>query len=227
MGTLLDWFRSRREQKIINQIKEHAKKTYNCVVLFKDALTEFFKDDMKGAKKIIKRVNQVENECDVLRRAIMDTLTRGELAPQVRNDLAHLIGRLDNVANSANASARRLGIITPQPLEIVYDALLEMVDKTILCAEVLRDAIEIEISGAIEEVNDSIIRINRIEHEIDQLHYNVLEKLTNTESTKEISHFMALNIYELIENIEQISDYCEATADFVKIINLRVAEKNP
>ncbi len=225
MGTLLDWFRSRREQKIINQIKEHAKKAYNCVVLFKDALTSFFAEDMAGAKKMIKRVNQVENECDNLRREIMNALTRGELAPQVRNDLAHLIGRLDNVANSANASARRLGIIQPQPLKIIYDPLLEMVDKTILCAEVLRDTIEIEMKGALEEVNDSITRINKIEHEVDHLHYNVLEKLTNTEDYKDISPFMALNIYELIENIEQISDYCEATADFVKIINLRVAGK--
>ncbi|MHA1131852.1 MAG: DUF47 domain-containing protein [Candidatus Helarchaeota archaeon] len=224
MGTLLDWFRSRRERKIINQIKEHAKKSYSCVVLFKDALLQFFRDDLGGAKKTIKKVNQVENECDNLRRAIMNALTKGELAPQVRNDLAHLIGRLDNVANSTNASARRLGILQPHLLDSVHDTIIEMVDKTILCAEVLRNAIEIEITGAFEEVDKSITRINRIEHEIDHLHYNVLEQLIQHDN-KDISPFIAINIYELIESIEQISDYCEETADFVKIINLRAAGK--
>ncbi|MHA1650878.1 MAG: DUF47 domain-containing protein, partial [Candidatus Helarchaeota archaeon] len=197
---------------------------YNCVVQFKEALLLFFKNDMKGTKSAIKKVNQIENECDNLRREIMNSLTQGELSPQVRNDLAHLINRLDNVANSANAAARRLGILHPNLLNQIYDLLMEMIDKTILCAEILRDAIEIEIEGAIEEVDKSITKINRIEHEVDHIHYKILEELTKLEY-KDLSPFIALNIYELIESIEQISDYCEHTADFVKIINLRAASK--
>ncbi len=163
MGTLLEWFRGRREAKIISRIKEHAKKAYNCVVLFNEALSNFYQGDAKATQASIKKVNQIENECDQIRREIMTSLTKGELSPQVRNDLAHLVGRLDNIANSANAAARRLSILKPNTVTNQISELLQkMVDKTLSCAEVLRDTIEIEIEGTIEEVDSSITRINKL-----------------------------------------------------------------
>ena len=224
MGTLKEWFRTRREIKIINRIKDHSKKAYQCVTVFKDALLLFFSDDAKGMKNAVKRVNDIENECDNIRREIMHSLTRGELSPQVRNDLAHLIGRLDDVANSTNAAARHLAILPAGSLREIKDLLIEMVDITISCAEVLRDTIEIEIEGAIEEVDKSIAKINKLEHEVDQIHYKVLEQLNKSEY-KDLSPFVALGIYELISCTEQISDNCEATGDFVKMINLRASGK--
>jgi predicted phosphate transport protein (TIGR00153 family) len=224
MGTLLEYFRGRRERKIISKIKEHAKKAYHCVVLFNEALNSFYTGDLKATSSSIKRVNQVENECDKIRRSIMRSLTRGELSSQVRNDLAHLVGRLDNVANSANAAARRLSILKPNPIMDEISALLrKMVDKTLVCAEVLRDTIEIEIEGAIEKVDKSLTRINKLEHEVDRIHYELLSQLNQVES-RHLSPFVAYNIFDLIENTEQISDYCEETADFVKIINLRAGK---
>ncbi|NVM52116.1 MAG: DUF47 family protein [Candidatus Helarchaeota archaeon] len=224
MGTLLEWFRTRREVKIIRRIKEDGKKVYNCVVQFKDALSLFLKKDMKGAKNAIQKVSNIENECDDLKRELLTELTKGELSPQVRNDLAHLISHLDQVANSANAGARRLGVLKPEHIEPIADMLLEMVDKSIEGAEVLRDTIEIEIEGKTEDVDASITRINYLEHEVDQIHYRILQKL-NQLDYKEFSPFVALTMYQLIGAIEQISDACEATADFVKIINLQAARQ--
>jgi uncharacterized protein len=225
MGSLLEWFRSRREAKVIRTIKEHAKKSYNCVVQFKDALSLFFADDLKGAMSSIHKVSQIEHECDELRRQVLYELAKGELSPKVRNDLAHLIGRLDNVANAANAAARRLAILKPEFAQKISDLILEMIDKSILGAEVLRNTIDIEIEGATEEVDSSVLKINQLEHEVDQVHYKLLQEL-NQPAYNTIPPFVALNIYELIENIERISDSCENTADFVKIINLEAVSKD-
>ncbi|MHA1264006.1 MAG: DUF47 domain-containing protein [Candidatus Helarchaeota archaeon] len=224
MGTLLEWFRTRREAKIIRGIKEHAKKAYNCVVEFKEALTLFLNNDVKGAQQSAKKVNQIENECDNIRRELTSELTKGELSSQVRNDMAHLINRLDYVANSANAAARRLIILKPENLQPIADDLLEMVDKSIEGAEILRDTIELEIEGSTEDVDASVAKINFIEHQVDQIHYKILETLNHLDH-KDLSPFVALTIYELIENVEQISDSCESTADFVKIINLQAVRK--
>ncbi len=225
MGTLTDWFRTRRESGIIKMIKEHAKKAYNCVVQFKDAIILFFEGNMAEAQNSIKKVSQIEHECDNIRREVLKALTKGELAPEIRNDMAHLINRLDNVANSANAAARHLAILYPDPIRDIYEILLEMVDKSILCAEVLRDTIEIEIERSTEDIDASITKINRIEHEVDEIHYKILDKLNHLE-TKDLSVFVALNIYELIESTEGISDACEHTAEYVKLINIRAASKS-
>ncbi|MFX1294247.1 MAG: DUF47 domain-containing protein [Promethearchaeota archaeon] len=225
MGTLLGWFRGRRVSKVISRIKEHAKKAYNCVVQFKNALILFFSEDIKGTQSSIKKVSNIEHECDNLRREIMNSLTKGELSSQIRNDLAHLINHLDNVANSSNSAARNLAILKSEYLRGIQDNLMEMIDKSILCAEILRDTIEIELEGTIEDVDKSISKINKIEHEVDELHYIILKQLQEIEF-KYSSAFIALNVHELIECIEGISDACEATADFVKIINLRAVSKN-
>ena len=95
MGTLLEWFRTRREAKIIRRVKEHGKKVYNCVVQFREALSLFLNNDMKAAKSAIKKVSQIENECDDIKREMLVELAKGELSPQVRNDLAHIIIQLD------------------------------------------------------------------------------------------------------------------------------------
>ena len=225
MGSLLEWFRNRREAKVIRTIKEHAKKAYNCVVQFKDSLNLFFEGDLKGAMSSIQKVSQIEHECDDLRRQVLYELAKGEISPKVRNDLAHLIGRLDNVANAANAAARRLSILKPEFAGKIKDLILEMIDKSIMGAETLRNTIEIEIEGATEEVDSSVLKINQLEHEVDQVHYRLLQEL-NQPAYNQTPPFVALNIYELIENIERISDSCENTADFVKIINLEAVSKD-
>ncbi len=225
MGTLLEWFRTRREAKIIRRVKEDAKKVYNCVTQFREALSLFLDGDMKAATKAIKKVSQIENECDNIKREVLTELTKGELSPQVRNDLAHLINRLDQVANSANAGARRLVVLKPEHIKPIADSLLEMVDKSIEGAEVLRDAIEIEIEGQTEKVDASITKINYLEHQVDQIHYKILKQLNDLDA-KDISPFVALTIYQLIGAIEQIADACEGTADFVKIINLQATGRS-
>lgn len=225
MGTLLEWFRTRREAKIIRRVKEHGKKVYNCVVQFREALSLFLNNDMKAAKSAIKKVSQIENECDDIKREMLVELAKGELSPQVRNDLAHLINRLDQVANSANAAARRLRVLKPDYLQPIAEMLLEMVDKSIESAEILRDAIEIEIEGRTEDVDASVTKINYLEHQVDQIHLRILQKLNELDA-KDVSPFVALTMYQLIAAIEQISDACEGTADFVKIINLQAAGRS-
>lgn len=225
MGTLLEWFRNRREAKVIRWIKEDAKKVYNCVTQFKDALMLFFENDLQAASVSIQKVSKIEHEADDLRRKVLFDLAIGELSPKVRNDLAHLIGRLDNVANAANAAARHLAILKPETFPKINDLIIDMVDKSILTAEILRDTIENELEGATEAVDASVLKINQMEHEVDLIHYKILEEL-NKDDYKDISPFIALNIYEFIENMEDISDSCENTADFVKIINLEAVSKD-
>jgi len=225
MGTLLEWFRNRREAKVIRWIKEDAKKVYDCITQFKDALMLFFESDLKSASVSIQKVSKIEHECDDLRRKVLYDLAIGELSPKVRNDLAHLIGRLDNVANAANAAARHLSILKPEQFPKINDLLIEMVDESIATTEILRDTIENELEGATEAVDASVLKINRMEHEVDLIHYKILEELTQ-DQYKDISPFIALNIYEFIENVEDISDSCENTADFVKIINLEAVSKD-
>ena len=114
MGSLLEWFSTKREEKVIKRTKEHSKKVYECVYEFQRAIELYCDGKVDKAAKLISRVNQIENEADDIRREVLLLLSKGQMVPQVREDLTHLTKRLDDVANGANAAGRRLQLLATE-----------------------------------------------------------------------------------------------------------------
>ncbi|MFX1449364.1 MAG: TIGR00153 family protein [Promethearchaeota archaeon] len=219
MGTLLDWFRTRREAKIIKGTRLHAKKVYDCAFELNNIVDLFCNGNTKEVPKLVRRISELENEADEIRRTIMLDLTKGELTPGVREDLAHLIKRLDSVANNINASARRFSLLTKDAITPICKELKEMSKITLECVKILGQTIETQLGGSSPVIFDSVARINRLEHEVDQINMQIKTKLLSIEQS--YSPFVAITLYELINVFENITDGAEETADFIKIINVR------
>ena len=221
MGTLLDWFRTRREAKIIKGTRLHSKKVYDAVFELDKVVDLFCKNRSSETPPLIQKINNLENEADEIRRKVMLDLTKGELIPTVREDLAHLIKRLDSVANNTNAAARRLKLLTStsEQLEPIFDELKEMSRFTLLCVELLDKTINEQLGGSSPTIFESVAKINLYEHEVDQLNMAVKKKLI--ELDKPVAPFIATTIYEMINVFENITDCAEETADFIKVINVR------
>jgi len=221
LGSLLEWFYSKKEEQIVKKVKNHAQKVNECA----HQLIELFKDlniETKEKNKIIEKINKIENECDVIRRDIMKELSQGELTPRIREDLAHLIKRLDNVADNTNATARRLSIIDFKLLKPVKENLRTMVKNTIESVDMLQELIENQLGQSKVNINKLINKIHKKEHDVDVDHINLRKKLHEMDSSM-ISPFMAIEINSMVESIEFIADSVEETADLLKILNLEEA----
>ncbi|MHA1379751.1 MAG: TIGR00153 family protein [Candidatus Helarchaeota archaeon] len=219
MGTLLEWFRTRREANIIKEAREHSKKVYDAVFELDNVVKLFCEGKYSETPKLIKKINALENEADGIRRKVMLDLTKGELTPSVREDLAHLVKRLDSVANNANAVARRLSLLTSDNIKPVCEELLQMSKLTLECIKVLNNTIELQLGGASPKIFESVARINRLEHEVDLVNMQIKFKLLGLK--QDYSPFEAITIYEMINVFENITDCAEETADFIRIINVR------
>lgn len=219
MGTLLEWFKTQREVNIIKGTQDHAKKVYDTVFELNKTIKKFFEGKVEEISAQVKRVNELEHECDAIRRKIMLDLSKGEIAPTVREDLAHLIKRLDLVANNANASAKRLSLLTPEILEPIASEIIEMSETTLKCANVLYKTIAKQLGESTAKIFESITEIHQLEHEVDVIIFNIKKKLI--ESNLNHPTYVGIIVYELINTIENISDNAEETADFVKIVKVR------
>ncbi|MHA1300120.1 MAG: TIGR00153 family protein [Candidatus Helarchaeota archaeon] len=219
MGTLLEWFRTRREANIIKEARKHAKKVYDAMFELDKVVDLFCRGKSAETPKLIKKINELENEADEIRRKVMLDLTKGELVPNVREDLAHLIKRLDAVANNTNAAARRLRLLTSEEIEPICDELKEMSKITLKCIKLLNETINEQLGGSSPVIFESIAKINRYEHEVDQINMAIKMKLVKLENP--FSTFVAITIYEMINVFENITDCAEETADFMKVINVR------
>jgi len=219
MGSLLEWFRIRREVGIIKATRTHAKKVYDCTFELNNLIRIFFEGKTQELPNLIKKVHDLENEADTIRRQIMLDLTKGELTADIREDLGNLIIRLDQVANNANATAKRVSLLTPEVLTPIAEDIQKMSKLTLNCIEILQKTIDKQLGETYQTIFESVSQIKRLEHEIDVINYQIKEKLAKIKP--DYSSYIALLTFELINSLENISDFAEETADFIKLINVR------
>src|SRR3989337_1423139 len=101
-------------------MQRHLATIMSAVEDLEKALKASINNNEKETKASIDRVISAEKEADRLRRVVMTELSGGELPPTDREDLMHLIKRIDMVADWSRESTRILGAT---PMKDVPDSL--------------------------------------------------------------------------------------------------------
>lgn len=217
MSELLKWFEKRRESKAIATMQLHLSTTMSAVEDLERAVKASVKLDDKEVKAAIERVISAEKEADRLRRAVMTELARGELPPTDREDLMHLMKRVDMVADSCRDSTR---ILAATPMSDVPKKLREeavkMVEAVKECASALRRAIG-RMADKPEEALQAADEVERLEEKVDDLFENSRRLL----GKEKLNVGAAILINELYEAIEMTADWCEDACDQIRIIIIR------
>jgi len=218
LSELLKWFEKRRESKAIATMQRHLATTMSAVEDFEKAVKASVALNEKEAKAAIERVTSAENEADRLRRAVMTELAGGELPPTDREDLMHLMKRVDMVADLCRESTRILAVT---PMAEVPDKLREgavkMAEGVRECSKALRRSIS-RMADKPEEALQAADEVERLEERVDELFVNARQLLGKEENLK-VGPAILMN--ELYEAIEMVADWCEDACDQVRIIIVR------
>ncbi|MBA7525366.1 hypothetical protein ES705_17517 [subsurface metagenome] len=175
--------------------------------------------DVEKSHKLFHKVDVLERDADNLRRKIQRDISRGELNPSVRQDLSHLIKRMDDVANCSTGVARRINTI---PLKFweesskeTIDLILEMMKTTVDCVQFL-DKIVLDLLEERKNITKFSTQINQLEHTVDLLNIKLRKNLQETEYTVNFfTIFTAGNVFDILE---AISDSIEAVADYILVL---------
>jgi len=218
MSELLKWFEKRRESKAISTMQRHLATTMSAVEDFERAVKASTTLNEKEAKAAVERVTSAEKEADRLRRSVMTELAGGELPPIDREDLMHLMKRVDMVADWCKESTRILAVI---PMADVPDKLREaavkMVEGVRECSTALRRSIS-RMADNPEEALQAADEVERLEEKVDDLFVHARQQLGKEENLK-VGAAILMN--ELYEAIELVADWCEDACDQVRIIIVR------
>lgn len=218
MSELLKWFEKRREAKAIVTMQKHLATTISAVEDLERAVKAAVKGDEKEEKAAIGRVTSAEKEADRLRRVVMTELARGELPPTDREDLMHLMKRVDMIADWSRESTRILGATPLQDVpETLKKAAVQMVEGVRECATALRKTIN-SMTEKPEEALRAADEVERLEEKVDDLFEESRRLLAEEEKLKV---GVAILMNELFEAIEQASDACEDACDQVRVIVVR------
>ncbi len=218
MSELVKWFEKRRETKALATIQRHLALTTGIVEDLEKSISEAIRKDQKEMQRCIKRVASSEKEADILRRKVMDEISKGELSPIDRADLMDLIKRVDMVADWSRETTRVLGAIpmeqVPTPIK---DEFMEMVRNVKECAISLQKCVN-KMMTKPEEALQAADTVERQEEKVDDLHEKVRILLGKADLQ---SAGVAVLVGQLFNAIEMIADSCEDACDQVRVIMVR------
>ena len=223
MSSLFEWFKSRNEENAMNKTLIHTQKVLECVVEFEKGLSYYIEEkNIDLALKVFFRVTELEHQADGIRREILNMLSKAELAPIIRENLTHLVKRIDDVANAANASARIFIYMNHTDFlnldEEIHKKVLELARTSVDSVKKLNLMVNKLLSSEEEEIQSLGEEVNTLEHKCDELHFAINRILVH--NNPNINPFSAIEIHNCIVEIENISDNAEDVADYIIMLTV-------
>ncbi|MGD0406695.1 MAG: DUF47 family protein, partial [Candidatus Bathyarchaeia archaeon] len=121
-----DWFEQRRKTRGLELAHDQITKAFDTVTWLHKATKSFSEKNFKETKKYIENLYKTEEGVDQLRTDVFMELSKGAaLVADYREDLLHLVKRLDTLADHTKDAARCLEMLSEAEIP------QELCDKTV------------------------------------------------------------------------------------------------
>jgi predicted phosphate transport protein (TIGR00153 family) len=216
-GSLLEWFGKRRESLVTKGIREHAEKVGDSASELNRALTALVRSDRDTALDACKRLILSEKEADRLEEMITEELSKGDMESKEREDLMHLIRRMDHVADWAKEAGMNLQLILETNVSVpvnLWRKYAEMAVELEKATKSLRMSID-----ALGVDADAVIKYERSvatsEHILDEMYFTTKKEiLLSTDLDPRAIYLMR----DLLHGMENSADSCKDAADILHIL---------
>jgi len=215
-----NWFEKRRKTKGLELAHEQITKAFDTVTWLHKAIKSFSERNLAESKTYVENLYKAEEEVDKLRADVFTELSKGAaLVADYREDLLHLVKRLDTLADHTKDAARCLEMLGETEIpEELGEKTVFMTGKLVEAAQTLRSSIE-KISSNPAEAMEQAKKVGDIEHALDE-EYLRAKSLFVKYGTKINCGAMVI-FDDLIEFIEHAADMCADTADYIVVLSSR------
>jgi predicted phosphate transport protein (TIGR00153 family) len=211
------WFERRRRTKVLDLTQEQITKALDTVTLLHQITQNVADSKTEDAMQQFEQLYKVEKEVDTLRTDVFKELSKGTaMLTEYREDLMHLVKRLDTLADYVKDAARCVKILADSniPNELWMQA-VHTTGTLVECATALRASIEkIAVDPAAAMKNAE--KVDQIENMIDQDYIKNKSMLIKHSGQANCGAITIFN--DLFEFIEQAADMCADTADYIIIL---------
>lgn len=212
------WFEQRRKSKVLDFTFREITLAIDTVTELEKAISAFSKGKREEVREWIDKLFPTEEEIDNLRRAIFEELTRGNLPPKDREDIMHLVKRLDVMADHVKDSARSvLTLVDSEIPEEIWSVYVDMARNLVDCANTLRASIE-KLGSDPVEARALSQKVDIFEGKVDKNYLKVKGLFIKYGNT--VDPGVLLNLKDLVESMECVADSADDTADYVRILTV-------
>ena len=214
--SLLDWFGKRRESVVMKGMREHAQKISDTITELNRAVVAMTRGEKEKALDAIKRVVLSEKEADRLEAMITEELSKGDLESKEREDLMHLIRRMDYVADWAKEASLNLQLVVeanvqvPVTLWVKYSDMTAELEKSAKALKTTIDNLGVDEEAVIKYERTVIIQ----EHILDEMYFSTKKEILFADIDPKAIYLMR----DILHDIENSSDKCKDAAYMMHII---------
>lgn len=215
-----NWFEKRRKTKGLELAHEQISKAFDTVTLLHKATKSFSEGKAQEAKDHLENLYKAEEEVDKLRTNVFMELSKGiALVSDYREDLLHVVKRLDTLADHTKDAARCLEMLADVKIpEELCQKTVFMTSKLVETAQTLRNSIE-RISANPDEAVEQAKKVEESEHVLDEEYLKT--KSLFVKYGTELNCGAMVIFDDLIEFIEHAADMCADTADYILVLSSR------
>ena len=213
-----EWFERRRKTKALELAYNQIRKALDTVTWLNKAMKSYSQRKFEQAKRYVKNLYADEEEVDKLRTEVFTELSKGAaLVADYREDLLHLVKRLDTLADHTKDAARCIEMLgeTEIPEELTQKTVF-MTSKLVETAQTLQISIERISSNPLDAIAQAK-KVGEIEHDLD-VEYLKAKTLFVKYGVKINCGAMVI-FDDLIEFIEHAADMCADTADYIIVLS--------
>ncbi len=212
------WFLKRRQSKILDIAYRQMTVALDTVNDLERAIKGAYTKNPKASEKAIERLFGIEEEVDVLRRAVFEELTRGNLPAVEREDIMHLVKRLDMMADHVKDSARNVKVLLYSEVpEEIWEAFCEMAVGLSKTAAVLRDSLK-NLGDDPSKARAISEKVEDEENKVDQKFLEIKSLLLKHGQTMGAAILILLK--DLLDSMEEAADSCADTGDYIRILTV-------
>jgi len=192
-----------------------AENLLSAAVVFKDLMTNRISKEERAQK--IRKIEEIEHRGDEFTHQIFKALGKTFITPFDREDIHTLASKLDDILDYIQGAANRIILyrvdnISPEAerlAQLVYEGVVEL-HKAIGLLRDLRKA---------DVINESLVRINSMENEADDLFERAIASLFDTCKDP----IQLIKVKELLVSLETATDQCEDAANAIESIIVKHA----
>lgn len=187
-----------------------------AAITFRHSIKIFLNNDHSEYKKINKKIKNIENQADQLRRDIENDLYSQNLLPNLQADILQLIESLDKINNQIDDVIYKFYIEQPYIPTKFHFKLIELCDQVANCVENMAIASRAFFKNH-NTVRDYSYKVYILEQESDQTYNDIKKTIFN--SDMELANKLQLDL--LTTEVADIADIAEDCADEILIFTLK------
>src|SRR5215213_7728662 len=173
--------------------------------------------DFDKRQGLITQMENVEHDNDELTHLLFTELGRNFITPFDREDIHLLASALDDIADYIFACGKKINFYRVNPSDTGMQKLAEIVHAS--ATEVRKAVGELRDMKNMRLITESLIRINSLENQADDMFDMSIERLFATEpDAKEV-----IKKREIYQSMEMATDKCEDAANVIESIIVKYA----